>query len=150
MTHAAPAKDTKQAGEYRPARDIKRFTAPTVRLRGTAGDIGLDSRALASVLETQFLDEFAFLQPDFSFDKTYETWEIGLFECEVWTVGSTYPIAFHVQCAGGSMDAPRHWQYANLGYGPKDKIAGAVREVLHSIITEYAAFVRTAHDTTES
>jgi hypothetical protein len=149
-TRAAPAKDTKQTSEYRPAHDIKRFTSPTIRLRGTAEDIGLDGRALGSVLATQFLEEFAFLQPDFAFDKTYETWEIGLFECDVWTVGTTYPIAFHVQCAGGSMDAPNHWQYANLGYGPKDKIAGAVREVLHSIVTEYANFVRTAHDTTES
>jgi hypothetical protein len=150
VTRAEPAQDTRQAKDYRPAHDIKRFTAPTIRLRGTAEEIGLDSRALASVLQTQFLEEFAFLQPDFGFDKTYETWEIGLFECDVWTVGSTYPIAFHVQCAGGSMDAPGHWQYANLGYGPKDKIAGAVREVLHSIVTEYASFVRIAHDNTES
>jgi len=149
-TRAAPAKDTKQASEYRPAHDIKRFTAPTIRMRGTAEGIGLDSRSLATVLATQFLEEFAFLQPDFAFEKTYETWEIGLFECEVWTVGSIYPIAFHVQCAAGSMDAPRHWQYANLGYGPKDKIPEAVRSVLHSIVTEYATFVRAAHDNAES
>jgi hypothetical protein len=149
-TKAAPAKDTQQESEYRPARSIKRFTAPTVHLKGTAEEIGLDSRTLAGVLKTEFLEEFAFLQPDFTFDQTYETWEIGLFECDVWTVGSNYPIAFHVQCAGGSMDAPSHWQYANLGYGPKDKILGAVRGVLQSIVTEYASFVRTAHGKTES
>jgi hypothetical protein len=149
-TQATVSKDTVQENEYRPAREIKRFTAPTMRLRGTAEGIGLDSRKIASALETKFLQDFAFLQRDFVFDKTYETWEIGLFECEAWTVGTRYPIAFHVQCAGGSMDAPRHWQYATLGYGPKAKIEETVGDTLDAIVAEYAAFVRKAHGKMES
>ena len=146
----ALAKDTRQESDYRPTRDIKIFTAPTLVLRGTAEEIGLDNRTLTSFLETHFLQEFAFLQTAFAFDKTYETWEIGLFECEVWTVGKNYPIAFHVQCAAGSMDAPRHWQFATLGYGPKDKIITMVRETLESIVIEYGTFVRKARDKSES
>lgn len=141
---ADPSKDSRQEKEYRPARDIKRFSAPTVTLRGTAQSIGLDAPALASFLEGQFLQEFAFLQNDFAFDKTYETWEIGLFGCEAWTVGNSYPIAFHVQCAGGSMDEPRHWQHASLGYGPKDKIVEIVKNTLDAIVSDYAGFVRKA------
>ena len=137
-------KDSRQESEYRPARDIKRFSAPTIMFRGTAQTIGLDSPALASFLESRFLQEFAFLQGDFAFDKTYETWEIGLFACEAWTVGGSYPIAFHVQCAGGSMDEPRHWQHATLGYGPKDKIVEIVKNTLDAIVAEYAVFVRKA------
>ena len=137
-------KDSRQESEYRPARDIKRFSAPTIVFRGTAQTIGLDSPALASFLESRFLQEFAFLQGDFAFDKTYETWEIGLFGCEAWTVGGSYPIAFHVQCAGGSMDEPRHWQHATLGYGPKDKIVEIVKNTLDAIVAEYAVFVRKA------
>jgi hypothetical protein len=144
-TLAAPSKDNRQDHEPRPARGIKQFTAPTVQLRGTAEDIGLDSRTLASLLEAKFLQEFTFLQNDFSFEKTYETWEIGLFDCEVWTVGSSYPIALHIQCTGGSMDEPRHWHYATLGYGPKEKIADTVTKALDSIVGEYAAFVRKAN-----
>ena len=148
-TLAAPSKDNRQDNQYRPARGIKQFTAPTVQLRGTAEDIGLDSRTLASFLEAKFLQEFTFLQNDFSFEKTYETWEIGLFDCDVWTVGSSYPIALHVQCTGGSMDEPRHWHYATLGYGPKEKIAETVTKALDSIVGEYAAFVRKASGKSE-
>jgi hypothetical protein len=139
-----PSKETMQEREFRPAREIRRFTEPTILLRGSAEDIGLDRRGLAGVLEARFLQDFSFLQTDFAFDKTYETWQIGLFACEAWTVGNNYPIAFHLQCTGGPMDEPRHWQYATLGYGRKDKIAEAVREGLQSIVTEYAAFVRNA------
>jgi len=139
-----PSKDTMQGSDYRPAREIKRFIEPTILLRGTAAEIGLDSRTLDTFIEKQFLQDFAFLQSDFAFDKTYETWEIGLFECEVWTVGSNYPIAFHVQCTGGSMDEPRHWRNATLGYGPKDKIVEMVKKTIDSIVDEYATFVQKA------
>jgi len=143
-TRPEPPKDTLRDSDYRPARAIKQFAEPTLLLRGTAEEIGLDSHTLDSFLETKFLQDFAFLQDDFAFDKKYETWEIGLFECEAWTVGNNYPIAFHVQCAGGSMDEPRHWHFATLGYGPKDKIVEAVRKALDSIVAEYATFVRKA------
>jgi hypothetical protein len=145
-----PSNETMHERDYRPAREIRRFTEPTITLRGSAEEIGLDRRALTSVLEAQFLQDFSFLQQDYAFDKTYETWQIGLFACEAWTVGNHYPIAFHLQCTGGPMDEPRHWHYATLGYGPKDKIAGAVREGLQSIVSEYAAFVRKAHRANES
>ena len=139
-----------QDGAYGAARGIKRFTGPTIQLRGTAEEIGLETRTLVSALESKFLRDFAFLQGDFAFDKTYETWEIGLFDCEAWTVGLTYPIAFHLQCAGGSMDEPRHWHYATLGYGPKEKMVETVRKALDSIVAEYASFVRKAHGKNES
>jgi hypothetical protein len=148
-TRAEPSKETVQESDSRPAREIKRFTEPTILLRGSAEDIGLDSRTLASFLEKKFLQDFAFLQIDFAFEKTYETWEIGLFECEAWTVGSNYPIAFHVQCAGGSMDEPRHWHSASLGYGPKEKIVEIVRKAIDSILADYATFVRKGHGKTE-
>ena len=143
-TRADLSKDSRQGSEYRPAQQIKRFSAPTIILRGTAPTIGLDTSTLTTFLEGQFLQELAFLQSDFVFDKTYETWEIGLFGCEAWTVGTTYPIAFHVQCAGGSMDEPGHWQHATLGYGPKDKIAEIMKSTLDAIVAEYAVFVRKA------
>jgi len=137
-------KDTVQDNGYRPAGDIKKFAEPTILLRGTAEKIGLDRQSLSSFIGMKFLNEFAFLQSDFAFDKTYQTWEIGLFECETWTVGVNYPIALHVQCAGGSMDEPREWHYASLGYGPQNKMSETVRETLDSIIQEYATFVRKA------
>lgn len=148
-THTEPSTKTAPESEYRPAREIKQFTAPTILLRGTAVDLGLDNHALTSFLETQFLGDFAFLQDDFAFDKTYETWEIGLFACEAWTVGGHYPIAFHIECSAGSMDEPRNWHYATLGYGPKDKIGDLVRKTLDTIVAEYAAFVRKARGTNE-
>jgi hypothetical protein len=144
-TQAEPSKETVQESNSRPAREIKRFTEPTILLRGSAEEIGIDTRTLAGILEKRFLQDFAFLQSDFAFGKTYETWEIGLFVCETWTVGSNYPIAFHIQCTGGSMDEPRHWQSASLGYGPKEKIVEIVRKALDSIVADYATFVRKGH-----
>jgi hypothetical protein len=143
-TQTEPSTATTPESEYRPAREIKQFTAPTILLRGTAVELGLDSRTLTSFLETHFLEDFAFLQNDFVFDKTYETWEIGLFACEAWTVGGHYPIAFHIECSAGSMDEPRNWHYATLGYGPKDRIVELVRKTLDTIVADYAAFVRKA------
>ena len=137
-------KDTIQDNGYRTAGGIKKFAEPTILLKGTAEKIGLDRQSLSSFVGMKFLSDFAFLQSDFAFDKTYQTWEIGLFECETWTVGINYPIAFHLQCAGGSMDEPREWHYASLGYGPQDKISEMVRETLDSIVQEYATFVRKA------
>src|SRR5690348_11427215 len=55
-----PSDDSMHEREYRPAREIRRFTEPTIALRGTAEDIGLDRRALESVLEAQFLQDFSF------------------------------------------------------------------------------------------
>src|SRR6476661_45978 len=143
-TQGQGPKDTMLDSGYRQAGGIKKFVEPTILLRGTAEKIGLDRQSLSSFLGMKFLNGFAFLQSDFAFDKTYQTWEIGLFECETWTVGSNYPIAFHVQCAGGSMDEPREWHYASLGYGPQNKMSETVRETLDSIIQEYATFVRKA------
>ena len=143
-TQGQGPKDTMLDSGYRPAGGIKKFVEPTILLRGTAEKIGLDRQSLSSFLGMKFLNGFAFLQSDFAFDKTYQTWEIGLFECETWTVGSNYPIAFHVQCAGGSMDEPREWHYASLGYGPEDRISETVRETLDAIMLEYATFVRKA------
>jgi len=143
-TQGQGPKDTMLDSGYRQAGGIKKFVEPTILLRGTAEKIGLDRQSLSSFLGMKFLNGFAFLQSDFAFDKTYQTWEIGLFECETWTVGSNYPIAFHVQCAGGSMDEPREWHYASLGYGPEDRISETVRETLDAIILEYATFVRKA------
>lgn len=144
-----PYKGTRPGNEYGPARDIKQFTQPTIQLRGTAEEIGIDGRALADELEKKFVQDFAFLQNGFAFEKTYETWEIGLFGCTVWTVGNHYPIAFHIQCAGGSMDEPRHWQYATLGYGHRDKILDMVKHTLDAIVEEYATFIRKAGDKSE-
>jgi hypothetical protein len=42
------------------------------------------------------------------------------------------------------MDEPRHWRYATLGYGPKEKIVETIRKALDSIIVEYASFIRKA------
>ena len=62
---------------YRPASGIKKFAEPTILLRGTAEKIGLDRQSLSSFLGMKFLNDFAFLQSDFAFDKTYQTWEMG-------------------------------------------------------------------------
>ena len=41
-TRPGPSKETMgRESEYRPAREIKRFTEPTILLRGTAEEIGL-------------------------------------------------------------------------------------------------------------
>ena len=143
-TQGQGPKDTMLDSGYRQAGGIKKFAEPTIQLRGTAEKIGLDRQSLSSFIGTKFLNEFAFLQSDFVFEKTYQTWEIGIFECETWTVGVNYPIAFHVQCAGGSMDEPREWHYASLGYGPAGKTSETVRGTLDAIIQEYATFVRKA------
>ena len=71
---------------YRPMRSVKRFTAPGLSTRGTADAIGLKHDSLAFHLEKRFLDNFSFLQKDFSLeaiDDLDEQKEVGWFTCDI-------------------------------------------------------------------
>jgi hypothetical protein len=133
-----------QGDEHSPVRRIKMFLEPAVFIKGSAQKIGFSNGELAKYLIARFLEKFSFLQKDYH-DDGYASDEIGLFRCEVWTVGYNYPLAFHIECAGGPLDEPRYWTHATLGYGPRDKLENYVKQSLNNFVEEYASFVLNAH-----
>jgi hypothetical protein len=63
--------------------------------------------------------------------------------CHIWTVGSDYPIALHVNCKLNgfglypiSISDPI--ESANLGYGSKDKMKGMAEDMIESNIRQIA------------
>ncbi len=133
-----------QGDKHRSIRRIKMFLEPAVLIRGSAAKIGLSSAELTQYLIVRFQESFSFLQKDYH-DDGYASDEVGLFRCDVWTVGHNYPIAFHIECIGGPLDEPRYWTHATLGYGPKDKLEHHVEQSLKDFVEEYARFVLNAH-----
>lgn len=68
---------------YRPVRQVKMFYEPTVFIKGTVEEIGINREALEKYVALRFLNSFAFLQSDFHFKDTLTPSEMGFFECEV-------------------------------------------------------------------
>ena len=82
-----------------------------VRLRGDdAARIGLRERELTDFLRLRFRNSFAatpFRSRQFRDVPPPELAATGLLWCDVWTVGTDYPVAYHVECQLGSYERPR-------------------------------------------
>lgn len=136
---------------YRTARNIKHFSEPLVSTRGTAEEIGLGRIKLSAYVAKTFLSSFAFLQTDFrndsspGSDTTLLDYERGVFNCELWTVGTDYPIVYHIECTAGPISARDQWKNAKLGFGARDMMEVIITKRLHELVQEYAIFILKAH-----
>jgi len=65
------------------------------------------------------------------------TKKIGRLFIKVWTVGDSYPIAYHVSCKAGScLDS--FWEYSYLGYGSKEYVSESVKKRINESIEALA------------
>ena len=66
--------------------------------------------------------------------------ERGYFDCTIWTVGESYPIAYHVQCVLAGYGAYFYdrslsrFEGATLGYIGRAKLYGGLNDSLRMII----------------
>jgi hypothetical protein len=135
--------DTGSAAELN---QIKKFVFVTVQTQGTAEKLGLKSAELSDVTRLAFLKNFPGIPIEVSGgpspDEKERLSQLGFLTCEVWTVGETYIVAYHMDCNAGSYLMPRTpgvlWNRAILGYGPKDEISEAVHKGLRSMVEQFA------------
>jgi hypothetical protein len=63
---------------------------------------------------------------------------IGYLWCGVWTVGDDFPIAYHVECKGGSLSKPTILTDAVLGYGNKRNVPEAIKKSIDGMLAQFA------------
>ncbi len=132
---------------YGGLKTIKSFGFIHVNVEGTErqaqkNEIGLSGDDMTGFLRLRFKNNFA--QIPFREDLSAlgkpeaEQVVVGYLWCQVWTVGDSYPVAYHVQCRMGNMKNLQILSDANLGYGNKDAAIRAVHNALDRIVTNFA------------
>jgi hypothetical protein len=126
--------------------EIKKFVSVEVQTQGTAEKIGLKSAELTDLTRLAFLNNFPGVALEGSggplLDGVERPNQAGFINCEVWTVGEEYIVAYHVDCSAGPYVAPKTlnavWGHALLGYGPKDQVPDSIRKGLRNLIEKFA------------
>ncbi len=147
VSPAAP--ETDQSPERAPIaelQEIKKFVSVEVQTQGSAEKIGLKSTELTDLTRLAFLNNFPGVALESSggpsLDGVERPNQVGFINCEVWTVGEEYIVAYHVECNAGLYATSRApnavWGHALLGYGPKDQVPDSIRKGLRSLIEKFA------------
>lgn len=127
-------------------RKIKKFVSVEVRAQGTAERIGLKVAELTDLTRLAFLHNFTGVSLEVSggpsLDSAERPNQLGFINCEVWTVGEDYIVAYHLDCTAGpyllSKVPSVVWDHAILGYGPKDQVPETIRTGLRTMIEDFA------------
>ncbi len=127
-------------------REVKKFVSVEVQTQGSAEKLGLKSAELTDLTRLAFLSNFPGVALEGSggpsLDGVERPNQVGFINCEVWTVGEEYIVAYHVDCNAGPYVTPRApnavWGHALLGYGPKEQVPDSIRKGLRSLIEKFA------------
>lgn len=129
---------------------IKSFFMIYARVEGTdpakrdKNEIGLDDDQLTEFLRLRFKNNFAQIpyKENYDYDMPVkEREEMGLLWCRAWTVGSTYPIAYHVKCMIGSKEKAEIISDETLGLGSRDVALQAIRSSMDRMVTKFAVML---------
>ena len=129
-------------GAFKP---VESFGHITLRFEGDdAKAIGMSEEDLTNLLKLRFKNNFAkipYRDPGPKANELYvkpEGAKVGLLWCQVWLVGTDYPIAYHVECKAGTFKDVQVWHNAVLGYGSKQTVPDRVRAALGKIVEALA------------
>lgn len=108
-------------------------------LQGTAEDLGLTDSTISSYFELRAANDLSFVRKcrDDEFDSYL------LLTVEVWTVGDTFPVAYHIEFTGQILPSyegspSNSVESAWLGYANAANVEGIVREVISSAVEDLA------------
>jgi hypothetical protein len=59
-------------------------------------------------------------------------------ECQAWSCGETYPVAYHLKCRGGHFANFGIWEDEFLAVSRKEKIPASVNEDLDKLVEQFA------------
>jgi hypothetical protein len=126
---------------YGDLRKIERFGFIYVLVRSESEDkVGLKSEDLTDYLKLRYKNNFG----GFPY-KEITDWQnappaekTGNLWCGVWTVGNSFPVAYHVECRMGSMKQSRIVEDAVLGYGNRSNVPETIRKTLDRMVSDFA------------
>lgn len=100
-----------------------------------------DEKELTDYLKLRFKNNFAnvpFKDQSANLSNILESEKIGRLWCGVWTVGSDYPVAYHVECKAGPFSKPEMLSDEHLGYGNSRNVPDQLRKSIDEMVSEFA------------
>lgn len=126
---------------YGPLKQIEYFGFIHVHIKN-AGDqkLGMSSEDLTDFLKLRYKNNFANVayRDEGNLLGVQNADRVGYLWCGVWTVGTDFPVAYHVECKCGSMSNPTTLTDAVLGYGNKKNVPESIRQALDSMVSKFA------------
>lgn len=121
---------------------VEYFVSIDTKTIGDVYKIGLTKEYLTSYLRLAVKREIPTMkyQPDLM---DFEKWETdarkwGDISVTVWTVGSDYPIAYHVSIEAGNWNSFAVHKNAYLGYGSKATVPDIIKKDINELVQQFA------------
>jgi len=135
-----------ESWKYRELGRIGKFSQIDVNFHGSAEEIGLDLVELTNYARLLFGNIFEGVKYESlsSMNKSSrnmleeEPEKNGILIFNVWTEGGGYPIAYFVECRGGSYRNIDIWTLRHLGVSSPKSIRSDVKESINECIADFA------------
>ena len=124
---------------------IRSFGFVKAYVEGTDGassnDVGLNDADMTKYVRERFAEHFAkigYAEKSLTAVPELEEPSVGHLWCRIWTVGTSQPIAYYVECRMGSFRAPGIAEQSALGFDKRETIGETVRKSLDSTLAGLA------------
>ena len=126
---------------YGPLKQIEYFGFIHVHIKNSGEQtLGMSSEDLTDFLKLRYMNNFANVayRKEGNILGVQNMDRIGSLWCGVWTVGTDFPVAYHVECNCGSLSKPTTLTDEVLGYGNKTNVPESIRQALDSMVSKFA------------
>ncbi len=135
-----------ESWKYRGLKPIGKFSQVDVRFHGSAEKIGLRIVELTNYAKARFGNIFEGVKYESlsTMDRSErnmlekEPEKNGILTFNVWTEGRGYPIAYFVECRGGSFKNIDIWSLRHLGVSSPKSVRRDVQESIDECIVDFA------------
>ena len=135
-----------ESWRYRGLKPISKFGQIDVRFHGSAEEVGLNILELTDYARLRFGDNFEGVKYESlsGMDEQKrnmleeEPEKNGILIFNVWTEGRGYPIAYFVECRGGSFKNIDIWSLRHLGVSSPKSVRSDVQESINECIADFA------------
>ncbi len=144
----------RESWKYRGLRPIDEFSQVDVRFHGSTEEVGLNIVELTDYARLRFGNIFEGVKYEnmSTMDKPRrsmfeeEPEKNGILIFNIWTEGRGYPIAYFVECRGGSFKNIDIWSLRHLGVSSPKNVRSDVQESINECIADFAEIFFTIKD----
>ncbi len=144
--------DSVRQANHGPAyKKVKKFLPISVTLQQEE-ELGLDEKDLGEYAGLRFKNNFATIEldqelggiPPWDYPPAEKDAVHGIVSFTVWTVGTNYPVAYHISLMAGTMGPDRaltvldRYTDAALGYCSKKQLVAIVKQTIDSMMEDFA------------
>lgn len=126
---------------YSDLKKIESIGFINVRNKSKKSGIQLNTDELTDYLKLRYKNNFAgfpYRDQSGKLGGLKDAEKIGGLWCSVWTVGTDYPVAYHVACKIGSLKRTEIVDSEFLGYGNKGNVPDSIKKAIDDMVTEFA------------